>query len=166
MINQEQPTGKIWAALVIALVLQTTVLAHFRPFGAHVDLVLLTVVSVGLLLGSEWGAGYGLVAGLLTGMYAIPHLGSFALSRLVVGGVIGLFDKGFSRDNLLAPPLCAAGATLGANVLFLIMAPTSFSLAWWLAKTAGAVGTHALLVWPVHWLMVRYIVPPPRRFSV
>ena len=54
---QEQPTGKIWAALFVALVLQTTVFAHVTPFGAHVDLPLLTVVSVGLLLGWEWGAG-------------------------------------------------------------------------------------------------------------
>jgi hypothetical protein len=131
-----------------------------------VDLPLLTVVSVGLLLGWEWGAGYGVAAGLLSGIYAPTSLGSFALSRLVVGGIIGLFDKSFSRDNPFAPPLCAAGATLGANFLFLIMAPTSFPLDWWLGKTLGAMGTHALLIWPVHWLMQRYAAPPPRRFGV
>jgi len=163
---QDQPSGKIWAALIIALVLQTTVFAHWTPFGAHIDLPLLTVVSVGLLLGSEWGAGYGLVAGLLSGIYAATSLGSFALSRLVVGGVIGLFDKGYSRDNALAPPLCAAGATLGANFLFLVMAPTSFPLDWWLAKTLGAMAANALLVWPVHGLMLRFAAPPSRRFNV
>jgi rod shape-determining protein MreD len=163
---QEQPTGRIWIALLIAIVLQTTVFARLEPFGAHVDLPLLTVVSVGLLLGWEWGAGYGLVAGLLTGMYATSSLGSFALSRLTAGGIIGLFDKGFSRDNPFAPPLCAMGATLGANLIFLVMAPTSFPLDWWMSKTLGAMGAHALLVWPVHWLMVRFAVPPPRRFGV
>jgi rod shape-determining protein MreD len=163
---QEQPIGRIWMALLIALVLQTTVFAHFAPFGARVDLPLLTVVSVALLLGWEWGVGFGLVAGLLSGMYVATSLGSFALSRMVAGGVIGLFDKGFSRDNPLAPPLCAAGATFGANFLFLIMAPTEFPLAWWLGKTAGAMAVNALLIWPVHWLMLRFAAPPPRRFRV
>ena len=163
---QDQPTGRIWIALLIAVVLQTTLFARFAPFGAHIDLPLLTVVSVGLLLGWEWGAGYGLAAGLLLGTYAATSLGSFGLSRLAIGAIIGLFDKGFSRDNPLAPPLCAAGATFGANLLFVIMAPTEFPMDWWIAKTAGAIAAHALLIWPVHWLMLRFVVPPQRRFPV
>ena len=148
------------------MVLQTTVLAHFRPFGAHFDLPLLTVVSVGLLLGWEWGAGYGLAAGLFTGIYAATNVGAFAISRLCAGGIIGLFDNSFSRDNPLAPSLCAAGATLSAGLWFLLLAPTEFPLGWWAAKTGAAMLSHALLIWPVHWTMMRFIVPQPRRFGL
>ncbi|HEX8550715.1 MAG TPA: hypothetical protein VF681_04080 [Abditibacteriaceae bacterium] len=163
---QDQPTGRIWLALLLAIVLQTTLFARVTPFGAHIDLPLLTVVSIGLLLGWEWGAGYGLAAGLLMGVYVPTSIGSFALSRLVAGGVIGLFDKGFSRDNPLAPPLCAAGATAGAALLFFIMAPTEFSFGFLAQKTGAAMLSHALLIWPVHALMLRFVVPQPRRFGV
>ncbi|HEX8833094.1 MAG TPA: hypothetical protein VF719_02775, partial [Abditibacteriaceae bacterium] len=96
-MTPELPSWRIWLMLPFVLALHTTWLAHWQPWGARVDLPLLTVVSVSLLLGWEFGAGYGVVAGLFTGFFAATNLGSFALSRMVAGGVLGLFDKGFSR---------------------------------------------------------------------
>ena len=79
-----QPTWRIWPILWLLLVLQTTLFARVAPFGAHLDLVLLGVVSVALLLGMETGAIFGLAAGVLTGYCAGVSLGSFALSRLAI----------------------------------------------------------------------------------
>ncbi len=149
-------------ALLLAVALQTTWLARWRLFGAHVDLPLMTVISVALLAGWEIGALYGLIAGLLTGYIVGAHVGAFALSRLVVGGTLGALEHRFSHDNPFAPPLCAAGAVAASSLILLVMSPTDFSLAWWARHTLVSVGSHALLILPVHWLMARFVLPPAR----
>ena len=159
-----QPTWRIWPLLWLLLVLQTTIFARVAPFGVHIDLVLLAVVSVSLLLGMETGAIFGLAAGVLTGYCAGVSLGSFAISRLLIGGGLGFFDKRFSRDNPLAPPLCAAAATLIANAVFGVLSPGEFTFNWWLNHTLIATAWHAILIWPIYALFSHF-VPPPRAFA-
>ncbi len=123
----------MWRLLIVFLLvfmLQTTWLA--QPFGAlghaRVDLPLALVVSVGLLWGARAGLICGLAAGLVGGMISSFNPGSFAISRLVVGGICGTFDQRFSRDNPVAAPLCMAGGTLLAHAIFGLMSPASFAL--------------------------------------
>jgi hypothetical protein len=158
-----QPTWRIWPMLWLLLVLQTTLFARFAPFGVHIDFALLGVISVSLLLGMETGAIFGLAAGVLTGYCAGVSLGSFTLSRLVVGAGFGLFDRQFSRDNPLAPPLCAAGATVLANALFALLSPAGFGFGWWLQHTLISAALHAIFIWPVYALFAR-LLPPPRAY--
>lgn len=123
---------RIAILLWLAFVLQTTWFA--QPFatlgGARLDLPLVVVISVGLLWGARIGLLCGLVAGLLSGVVTSYNLGSLAISRLVVGGVCGTFDRRFSHDNPLAVPLCMAGGTLLAHVLFGLMSPADFAQPW------------------------------------
>ena len=158
-----QPTWRIWPLLWLLLVLQTTLLARLAPLGVHLDLALLGVVSVSLLLGMETGAIFGLAAGVLNGYCAGVSLGSFALSRLAIGAGLGLFDRRFSRDNPLAPPLCAAAATILANALFALLSPAGFGFGWWLQHTFISAALHAIFIWPVYALFAR-LLPPPRAF--
>ena len=123
----------MWRILILfwlAFVFQTTWLS--QPFeslgGARVDLPLLVVISVGLLWGARVGLVCGLAAGLLSGVITSYNPGSLAISRLIVGGVCGTFDRRFSHDNPLAVPLCMAGGTLLAHVLFGVMSPADFAL--------------------------------------
>lgn len=78
-------------AVVVALLLQTTVLPHVSWRGVVPDLVLLVVVAVGLVRGSHVAMVAGFAAGLLLDL-APPadHLaGRWALALLVVGYVAG-----------------------------------------------------------------------------
>jgi len=163
---QEQSTWRIWLLLLAALALQTTWLARLTFWDVHLDLPLLTTVSVALLTGWRLGAAYGMIAGLSLGICAGTNVGSFALSTMIAGGVLGFFDKGFSRDNPLAPPLCAAGTVVLANLVFFLMSPTDFSFAWWLHQTVVRAALHALLIWPLHLVIVRWVLPPKRRMFV
>jgi LytS/YehU family sensor histidine kinase len=165
-MKQEFPTWRIWLLLLLATALQTTWFSGLQPGGSHVDLPLLTCTSISLLLGGGMGAAYGLGAGLAAGFCAGTNVGSFALSRLVAGGLFGLFDHGFSRDSALAPPLCAAGAVVLSNLVFLVMSPLDFTLVWWLAHTAARALSHAVLIWPVHLFIQRIVLPPSRRMFV
>lgn len=158
----EQSTWRIWPALLFAVALQTTWLAHWRPGGAAIDLPLLLTVSAAILLGWEMGATLGLFAGLLMGFYAGTNLGAYAMSRSIIGGLLGLFERRFSRDNPFTPPLCAMGAVLLSNGVFLVIAPTDFPIAWWMSQTIPSLLVHAVLIYPVHWLVTKFILPPPR----
>lgn len=159
---QSQPTWRIYIFLWAMLAIQTTWLARVEIFGAHLDLMLLTVVSVALLLGAQNGAVFGLVAGVLTGYIAGASLGSFALSRLIIGSSFGFFDRRFSSDNPFAPPICAAAATFLASVIFLALSPDTFS-SHWLSRVLTECGLNALFIWPVY-LCVNKLVPPARAF--
>lgn len=158
---QEQPTWRIWFLLWALLVLQTTWFARAEVFGAHLDLPLLATVSIALLLGSETGAVFGLAAGVLTGFLAGSSLGSFALSRLVVGAAFGFFDRRFSVDNPIAPPLCAAAATLLSNVIFVAFSPENFVAGEWSRRVLAEMLLNAFCIWPVYFA-VNKLVPPAR----
>jgi rod shape-determining protein MreD len=157
---QSQPVWRVYLLLWFVLVLQTTWLARVEVFGAHIDLPLLLVVTVALLFGAEAGAIFGLVAGVLSGFVAGESLGSYALSRLICGGAFGFFDRRFSVDNPLAPPLCAAAATLLSNVVFVVLAPDTYSQSW-TQRTVVEMALNALCLFPIY-IAVNRLVPPAR----
>lgn len=161
-MTQERVTWRIWLILIVVMALQTTWCARCEFYGAHLDLALLSVISVALWLGVETGLAYGLVAGLLTGFCADAYVGSFAFSRAVVGGAFGTLSSHFSRDNPLVPPLCAAGGVLLANLVFWIMAPTEFPALWWARHTAAGMALHMVVIWPVHFVIGRLVLRPER----
>jgi LytS/YehU family sensor histidine kinase len=156
-----QPTWRIWILLWALCVLQTTWLARVEIFGAPLDLPLLATVAVALLLGSETGAVFGLVAGALTGIIAGSSLGAFMLSRLAIGAAFGFFDRKFSSDNPLAPPLCAAAATLLSSVLLILIAPDVLASGDWAARLLTKIAVSAVFIWPVYAVVSR-LVPPAR----
>lgn len=150
-------TWHIWPLLWLLLVLQTTIFARFTVWGVHVDVVLLAVVCVALLHGMETGALFGLVAGVLTGYCAGVSVGSYVLSRLVIGAGFGLFDRRFSSDNPIAPPLCAVAATVIAHIIFGVLSPGTLGIEVWLRQTAIAAVAHAVFIWPIYWTFSRFI---------
>lgn len=149
--------------LWVALALQTTWLAHLSIFGAHLDLPLLCVVSSAMLLGARQGVVFGFVAGLLGGYGAGVSVGSFVVSRMAAGGLCGLFDRRFSVDNPLAPPICAAVATLLSHLIFGLMSPSSFAFVPWMSASLLSAALHAILIWPFFVCLQKLV---PARSSV
>ncbi|MEO6908498.1 MAG: rod shape-determining protein MreD [Abditibacteriaceae bacterium] len=146
--SRSSPSWRAWLVLWVAVALQTTWLAHFSISGAHLDLPLLCVVSSAMLLGARQGVVFGFVAGLLSGYTAGISLGSFVISRMAAGGLCGLFDRRFSVDNPLAPPICAAVATLLSHLIFGLMSPASFVFVSWMSDSLLSAALHAVLIWP------------------
>ncbi len=98
--------------LLIANVLQTTLLPGFWPLGQGPDLILILVVFYAFLRGSREGARFGLVAGLLTDIVAGKYIGLNAGSKLLVGYLMGLFATKLYKENYFVPIMTIAGATL------------------------------------------------------
>ena len=79
-----QPDGELIGKIAVCTVLtvlfallQTTIFARFRPFGAIPDLMLPLVIAIGMTEGEKWGGIWGLIAAFI-----IESLGASGVSLL------------------------------------------------------------------------------------
>ncbi|QKW06456.1 rod shape-determining protein MreD [Streptomyces sp. NA04227] len=107
--------------VVLALMIQVSVLARLQLPGAVPDLVLLTVLGLALVYGHTAGALIGFGAGLLSDIAppADHAAGRYALVLCVIGYVAGLFkpDKGQLR-SALGPMAVVVAAAIGSTLLY------------------------------------------------
>ncbi|MFE7133955.1 rod shape-determining protein MreD [Streptomyces sp. NPDC057638] len=109
------------ALVVVALVVQVSVLARLQLPGAVPDLVLLTVVGLALVYGHLAGAFIGFGAGLLTDLAppADHAAGRYALVLCVVGYLAGLARPESGRlKSATGPMLVVVAAAIGSTLLY------------------------------------------------
>ncbi|MEU6989536.1 rod shape-determining protein MreD [Streptomyces sp. NPDC046465] len=109
------------ALVVVALVIQVSVLARLQLPGAVPDLVLLTVLGLALVYGHVGGALVGFGAGLLADLAppADHAVGRYALVLCVVGYLAGLAkpDNGRLR-SATGPLVVVVSAAIGSTLLY------------------------------------------------
>ncbi|MFI6145673.1 rod shape-determining protein MreD [Streptomyces sp. NPDC051109] len=107
--------------VVVALVVQVSVLGRLQLPGAVPDLVLLTVVALALVYGHLSGALIGFAAGLLADLAppADHAAGRYALVLCVIGYAAGLArpDSGRFR-SAWGPMLTVVAAAIGSTLLY------------------------------------------------
>lgn len=128
--------------VVVAMVIQVSVLARLHLPGAVPDLLLLTVLGLALTYGHVAGALIGFGAGLLADLSppAEHAVGRYALVLCVIGYLAGLAkpDKGRVR-TAAGPMLVVVAAAVGGTLLYV-------SVGVLVGDTAGAhVGLGKLL---------------------
>ncbi|WP_424213789.1 rod shape-determining protein MreD [Streptomyces sp. BI20] len=107
--------------VVVALVVQVTVLGRLQLPGAVPDLLLLTVVSLALVYGSTGGALIGFGAGLLADLAppADHAAGRYALVLCVVGYAAGAVRPESGRfRSAWGPMLTVVGSAIGSTLLY------------------------------------------------
>ncbi|MFH8485725.1 rod shape-determining protein MreD [Streptomyces longisporoflavus] len=107
--------------IVVALVIQVSVLARLQLPGAVPDLVLLTVLGLALVYGHVGGALIGFGAGLLADLAppADHAAGRYALVLCVIGYLAGLAKPETGRLRSATGPLVVVvGAALGSTLLY------------------------------------------------
>ncbi len=110
--------ARLVVVLLVAVLLQTTVAPHLRLLGAYPDFALIAVVCVALLKGSETGAVFGFLTGMLTAIALMEPFGLSAFVFVLVGYFAGRYAETADLPAGLAPLLTVFVATLVANVLF------------------------------------------------
>ncbi|MEU3557591.1 rod shape-determining protein MreD [Streptomyces fragilis] len=107
--------------VVVALVIQISVLARLQLPGAVPDLLLLTVLGLALVYGHTGGALIGFTAGLLADLAppADHAAGRYALVLCVVGYLVGLArpDNGRLR-TAVGPMAVVVAAAVGSTLLY------------------------------------------------
>ncbi len=107
--------------VVLALVIQVSILARLQLPGAVPDLLLLVVLGLALVYGHVGGALVGFGAGLLADL-APPSdhaIGRYALVLCVIGYIAGLTrpDNGQHRSATI-PLVVVVGAAIGSTLLY------------------------------------------------
>ncbi len=94
--------------VLVALVLQVTVMSDLRVGGALGDLLLVLVVAAGLTGGPDRGATYGFALGVAYDLTLDTPFGLSALTYALVGYAVGLAGLALVRSSGWWPVLLAA----------------------------------------------------------
>jgi rod shape-determining protein MreD len=106
--------------VVLALVVQVSVLARLHLPGAVPDLLLLTVLGLAMTYGHVGGALVGFGAGLLADLAppADHAAGRYALVLCVIGYLAGLARPGGQLRSATGPMLVVVAAAIGSTLLY------------------------------------------------
>lgn len=107
--------------LLVALLLQLSLMPDLRIFGAMGDMLLLVTVAAALVDGPERGATTGFAAGLLYDLVLSTPFGLSALVYTLVGFGVGWVGTFLPRAPLWSPFVVAAAAGVAATVLYVIV---------------------------------------------
>ena len=149
--------------LLLAAIVQVTLLPLISIAGYKIDLALVLVVTQALVgtpgTASQWGFIVGLFLDLASGL----PFGIHALTLTVIGVLMDLGEAAFFRGNVLAPPIAVLSATLFYNILILaILALIGWSINWGdyvfrIILPSAILNTAAmpLAYFPLQWLQRR-----------
>jgi rod shape-determining protein MreD len=112
---------RVAGLLVVALVLQTSVVADFRILGACADLMLLCTVCAALVGGPELGGLVGFAAGFLADLFlTTTPVGLSALTFSVVGYAVGSIRGSVLQEGWLLAPATALVASAAGVIIFVL----------------------------------------------
>jgi len=158
---------RIAPIVFVTAVLQVSAIAGIRLLGAEPDLLLVTIVAIGLVAGSIAGASAGFAAGLLVDVMTLGVLGTTAIILTAAGFWAGRYGETTGRGRAYAPPLAAFATSVAAGigavaVQFMLGEPVSARVA--LVTLLPSALVAAVLVLPVHRLC-RALIAPPQRYE-
>lgn len=131
--------------LLLAALLQATLVPHLSVWGVFADLPLVLVVTWSLLQGSREGAVWGFVAGLAVDLLSGAPFGAATLSLIAVGLLAGSGHMAVFRDHLLLSSLLAILATVVYSLIFMLVLQLSGEPVVWFGSLARIVLPSALL---------------------
>lgn len=117
---RDDPRLRLPLMLILALLVQTTVLVRIRVGGVMPDFMLLIAVAAGITAGPTRGAGLGFVSGMVIDLFLPTPLGLSALIFTLVGYGVGVANAGVLRSAWYIPVLTAGAASVGGVVLYAV----------------------------------------------
>jgi rod shape-determining protein MreD len=162
---------RVVALAFVTVVLQQAAISQISVFGVSADLTPLVVMSIGLLVGSLYGAIAGFAIGLFVDMILVQTLGVTSLLYITIGYWSGRLRELRDPAHGLVPLALGAAATAFAGIgmtliqfLLGVEAPVSWLL---LQQIFITTLVNTLLALPVYALVKRILEPAlpqdPRR---
>jgi rod shape-determining protein MreD len=156
------------AVLVVAVLVQSTVLAELRLAGVRPDLLVLAVVAVAMASDATTGAVFGFVTGLVADLLFDLPVGVTALVYTAVGFAVGTVRVYVTSHRPLVHLVLAGAASL-ASVWCCGLLLRVFDLSSWVsvARAGPLVAVYNLLlvpfVYPVVWALTERVPARPAR---
>ena len=113
----------LWlGVIIIAIIIQTTLMPLIAIQGIYPDMLLVIVVSYSLLSGKEKGVGMGFFAGILQDLASGSIFGTITLSKLAIGYIFGLAERKVFKEHIFLPVAATAVATvLNSIIIFMLL---------------------------------------------
>lgn len=108
--------------IILAFVLQNTLMPLFQIFGIQPDLVLVTVVCFSFIEGQVIGGANGFLGGLFQDFVSLRGFGVNALSLTIIGYGTGLVEQTVFAGNLLLVIPAVTLATILSQFLYVWLA--------------------------------------------
>lgn len=151
-------TVLLTVVVLSALLLQTTVFADIRLFGARPELMYLLTIAFGVLEGPASGAVAGFASGMSQDFLLNQPKGITALTLVLVGYAIGMLRQYIVSPSPLLPVFLVAGGTFVGVVFYGVV---SFLLGqldtswWYLLRTAGLSAIYNAILTPLLFPILR-----------
>ena len=144
----------MWFIIMLVMVsLQSTVIPVLAIEGVRPDLVLVAVVSAALSGGRETGVLCGTFGGILQDLLSGGAFGVNTLSKMLVGLLVGVYERKINKKNLLMPLLAVSAGTIATLLIqsvFLLGYGQSEAMRMMLAQFPPVLAYHLLMMVPVH----------------
>ena len=154
--------------LLVAALLNATLMAELRLGGGAPDLVFLVVISWALLGDAREAMWWAVIGGVAQDLLSMAPLGASSLGLVIVAFAADALFGDVPRSNLIVPPLVAAAGTVIYHVVLIgvlrlesLVMPLGQGMAY---VTLPTLIFHALLAIPAFRLMgmVHYWLTPRR----
>jgi rod shape-determining protein MreD len=148
---RDDPRFRLPVMLLVALLLQTTLLAQVRVFGVMPDIMLLVAIAGGITAGATRGAAFGFASGMLIDLFLPTPLGLSALVFTLVGYGVGVANTGVLRSAWYIPVLTAGAASVAGVTLYALLGSVlgEHMVNGRLVTIAGVVGLSNAVLAPV-----------------
>ncbi len=113
--------GRVALVILLALLVQQTVMVALRFGGAHPDLLWLLPITAALLDGPETGAIVGFWSGLAFDLVLPTPFGLSALVGAVLGYTVGTVTTPVDPRAVWLKPVAALTGCVGADMLFAVL---------------------------------------------
>ncbi|MEI7760961.1 MAG: rod shape-determining protein MreD [Thermoleophilia bacterium] len=156
---------RIAVIVFVVAILQVSVFSSVAVGGGGPDVLLVTLVSIGLLRGSVTGAVTGFLAGLIVDVATLGALGLTSLLLTLAGYWVGRYGETTGRDSSYAPLVATVAATIfvgigGYGVQAMLGEPVSARAI--LDVFPAALVWNVVLAYPVFGLVRRFVGPSER----
>lgn len=109
------------ALVLVAVLLQSTILSQVRLLGARPELLYVVTVAWAILEGPTSGAILGFAAGMTQDFFLNQPKGATAMVLTLVGYAVGAARPYFSSGSALSPAATVAAATFAGQLLYAIL---------------------------------------------
>jgi rod shape-determining protein MreD len=156
---------RVALAMLVAVVVQTTLFVDVHPLGVAPELPLLVALHCGRVVGAERGATAGFVMGLLYDVQHPSPFGLWAITCAVLAYLIGNLAESLHRPTGLVAAFSTGLASLAGVVAFAlgaaILGQPGFATPA-LPRIALLVGLSNVALSPVVGRAIRWCYHPPR----
>lgn len=146
------------AILVVALLIQLTLINSIAILGLKPDLIMVVVVVFSLLKGEKEGSISGFAFGLLQDIFSTGLLGINALAKTVIGFTCGILKEKIFYEHILflIPVITFTASFMQSILIFLLLRAfgIEYGLAWSIKQVALPEALYNSLLSPFIFLAI------------